>query len=215
MKSMLVIGAGRFGENLAKKLTQIGCEVLLVDKDESKINRFSSFVTGAQIGDCMDRDVIHSLGVRNFDICFVCISGNFQSSMEITSLLKEEGAKYVVSKADSKLHAELLTKIGADEVVYPERDMAWRTAVRFSMHGAFDYVELSPEYAIYEIAAPDNWVGHSIGELDVRSKHNINVIGVRDADNKVTALTRADYIFNQGDHVIVAGSQKDISKLIG
>jgi trk system potassium uptake protein TrkA len=215
MRSMLVIGAGRFGENLAKKLTSIGCEVLLVDKDENQVNRFAPFVTGAQIGDCMDRDVLHSLGVRNFDICFVCISQNFQSSMEITSLLKEEGAAYVVSKSDSSLHAELLMKIGADEVVYPERDMAWRTAIKFSTHGAFDYIELSPEYAIFEIAVPDGWVGHSIGELDVRSKHNINVIGVRNNDKKVTALTSADYIFAAEDHVIVACSQKDIMKMIG
>ena len=214
MKSMLVIGAGRFGENLAKRLTKLGCEVLLVDKDENQINKFSSFVTGAQIGDCMDRDVLHSLGVRNFDICFVCISENFQSSMEITSLLKEEGAKYVVSKADSKLHAELLTKIGADEVVYPERDMAWRTAVKYAAHGAFDYVGLSDEYAIVEIAPPENWIGHSIGELDVRSKHNINVIGLKNKE-KVTALTSADYIFKPEDHVIIAGSQKDIMKIVG
>ena len=213
MKSMLVIGAGRFGENLAKRLTKIGCEVLLVDKDENQINKFSSFVTGAQIGDCMDRDVLHSLGVRNFDICFVCISQNFQSSMEITSLLKEEGAIYVVSKADSMLHAELLTKIGADEVVYPERDMAWRTAVKYAAHGAFDYVELSSEYAIFEIAPPESWVGHSIGDLNVRSKHSLNVIGLRNGAT-VQALTSADYIFKPEDHVIVAGSQKDIMKIL-
>ena len=123
MRSMLVIGAGRFGSNLAKKLTELGNEVLVVDTDENAINDLVPYVTRAQIGNCMDKSVLLSLGVRNFDICFVCISENFQSSMEISSLLKEIGAQYVVSKADREIQADLLLKIGADEVVYPELDM--------------------------------------------------------------------------------------------
>jgi trk system potassium uptake protein TrkA len=144
MRTMLVIGAGRFGSKLAVKLKELGNEVMLVDVNEEAVQKLAPFVTRVQIGDCMDRDVLAELGVRNFDVCFVCISDNFQSSMEITSLLKELGAPYVVAKSDREIHAGLLKKIGADDVVYPERDMAQRTAVRYSARGAFDYIELSP-----------------------------------------------------------------------
>ncbi len=213
MRSMLVIGAGRFGKNLAVKLTELHNEVMLVDVDEEAVQKLEPFVTRVQIGDCMDRDVIAELGVRNFDICFVCISDNFQSSMEITSLLKELGAPYVVSKSDREIHADLLKKIGADDVVYPERDMAQRTAVRYSAKGAFDYIELSPEYAIMEVEPPENWIGRNIRELDVRTKHRINVIGVRNGKH-ILPLISADHVFKKQEHIIVAGEQKDILKMI-
>lgn len=213
MRSMLVIGAGRFGKNLAVKLTELHNEVMLVDVDEDAVQKLEPFVTRVQIGDCMDKDVLTELGVRNFDVCFVCISDNFQSSMEITSLLKELGAPYVVAKSDREIHADLLKKIGADDVVYPERDMAQRTAVRYSAKGAFDYIELSPEYAIMEIEAPDNWGGRGIRELDVRTRHRINVIGVRKGKH-ILPLISADHVFGAQEHIIVAGEQKDILKMI-
>lgn len=213
MRSMLVIGAGRFGHNLAIKLTELGNEVLVVDMEEEAVQKTAPLVTRAQIGDCMDREVLSELGVRNFDVCFVCISDNFQSSMEITSLLKELGAAYVVAKSDRDIHAELLKKIGADDVVYPERDMARRTAVRFSAHGAFDYIELSAEYAIMEIAPPAAWVGRGIRELDVRLRHKVNVIGVRSGGH-VLPVVSADHVFEKEEHLIVAGEQRDILKMI-
>ncbi|MFV0497155.1 MAG: potassium channel family protein [Candidatus Fimivivens sp.] len=213
MRSMLVIGAGRFGTNLAIKLTELYNEVMLVDVDEEAVHKLEPLVTRVQIGDCMDRDVLEELGVRDFDVCFVCISDNFQSSMEITSLLKELGASYVVAKSDRDVHANLLKKIGADDVVYPEHDMAQRTAVRYSAKGAFDYIELSPEYAIMEIALPDDWKGQSARGLDVRTKHNINIIGVR-AGKHILPLISADYVFSEQEHIIVAGEQKDILKMI-
>ncbi len=213
MRSMLVIGAGRFGKNLAVKLTELHNEVMLVDMDEEAVHKLEPFVTRVQIGDCMDRDVLEELGVRNFDVCFVCISDNFQSSMEITSLLKELGAPYVVAKSDREIHADLLKKIGADDVVYTERDMAQRTAVRYSAKGAFDYIELSPEYAIMEIESPSDWHGRNIRELDVRTKHRINVIGVR-AGKHILPLISADHVFSEQEHIIVAGEQKDILKMI-
>lgn len=213
MRSMLVIGAGRFGSNLATKLTELGNEVLVVDKDEDAINKLSPLVTRVQIGDCMDLDSLRTLGVRNFDICFVCISENFQSSMEITSLLKELGAAYVVSKTDRDIHADLLRKIGADDVVYPERDMARRTAMRYSAHGAFDYIELSAEYAIMEISVPAPWVGRRIRDLDVRSRHNVNVVGIREGE-KVKPLTSADHVFTTEEHLIVSGEHKDIIRMM-
>jgi len=213
MRSVLVIGAGRFGKNLAVKLTELHNEVMLVDVNEEAVHKLEPFVTRVQIGDCMDRDVLAELGVRNFDICFVCISDNFQSSMEITSLLKELGAPYVVSKSDREIHADLLKKIGADDVVYPERDMAQRTAVRYSAKGAFDYIELSPEYAIMEVEPPENWIGRNIRELDVRTKHRVNVIGVRNGKH-ILPLISADHVFQKQEHIIVAGEQKDILKII-
>ncbi len=209
---MLVIGAGRFGSKLAVKLKELGNEVMLVDVNEEAVQKLAPFVTRVQIGDCMDRDVLAELGVRNFDVCFVCISDNFQSSMEITSLLKELGAPYVVAKSDREIHAGLLKKIGADDVVYPERDMAQRTAVRYSARGAFDYIELSPEYAIMEIEAPAEWIGRNVRELDVRMQHKINVIGVR-TGNDILPLISADRAFNEREHIIVAGAQKDILKM--
>ncbi len=213
MRSMLVIGAGRFGKNLAVKLAELHNEVMLVDVDEEAVQKLEPFVTRVHIGDCMDRDVLEELGVGNFDVCFVCISDNFQSSMEITSLLKEMGAPYVVSKSDREIHAELFKKIGADDVVYPERDMAQRTAVRYSAKGAFDYIELSPEYAIMEVESPENWIGRNIRELDVRTRHRVNVIGVRNGKH-ILPLISADHVFQKHEHIIVAGEQKDILKMI-
>lgn len=213
MRSMLVIGAGRFGTNLAVKLTELGNEVMIVDMNEDAVHNLVPLVTRVQVCDCMDRDVLAELGVRNFDICFVCISDNFQSSMEITSLLKEQGARYVVAKSDREIHAHLLKKIGADDVVYPERDMAQRTAVRYSARGAFDYVELSPEYAIMEIEPPESWIGRNIRELNVRTEHEINVIGVRKGKH-ILPLISADHIFDAQEHIIVAGEQKNILKIM-
>ena len=149
--TFLVIGLGRFGNNLALHLMESGSEVMVIDTDEEAVNRIAPHVTQAKIGDCMDEEVLRSLDPASFDFCFVCISDNFQSSLEITSLLKEMGAPVVVSKADKDLHARLLLKIGADEVVFPERDMARRTAVRFSVNGALEYIELAPGYAIFEL----------------------------------------------------------------
>ncbi len=213
MRSMLVIGAGRFGKHLAMKLTELGNEVLVVDRNEDAVEKIAPYVTSVQIGDCMDEEALRSLGVSNFDVCFVCISDNFQSSLEITSLLKELGAPYVVSKTDRDIHAKFLRKIGADEVIYPERDMAQRTAMRYSSRNAFDYYELSPEYAIFEVLPPESWVGRSVSELEVRGKHHLNVIGIK-IDDKVMPLTSADHIFAPDEHMIVAGAKGDILRLV-
>lgn len=213
MKSMLVIGLGRFGTHLAEKLMELGNEVMVVDWNEELVNDIAPMVTKAQIGDCMDIDVLKSLGVRNFDICFVCISENFQSSMEITSQLKELGAPCVISKTDTDLHARLLLKIGADDVIYPERDMAKRAAVKYSASNVFDYMELNPEYAIFEIKVPVSWANRTIGELMIRSRFNINVIGIK-KDKYMIPIISAEYAFNADDHIIVAGLKKNLLKLV-
>ncbi len=212
MRTMLVIGLGRFGMNLAKKLAELGNEVMVVDRDEDVVNNIASEVTAAQIGDCCDEDVLRSLGVGNFDICFVCISDDFQSSLEITSLLKELGARRIVSKADREIHAKFLRKVGADEVVSPERDMAWRAAMRYSTKNAFDYFELSSEYALVEIPVPEKWENKTVVQIDVRTKYKVNVIAVK-KDEHILPVISADFVFEKGEHIYVAGSKEDIIRL--
>lgn len=213
MRSMLVIGLGRFGRHLATRLAELGNEVMVVDVNEAAVNGVASKVTTAEIGDCMDPEVIRSIGVRNFDVCFVCISDNFQSSLEITSLLKEAGARMVVSKTDREMHAKFLLKIGADAVIHPERDMAWRTAMRYSAENVFDYIELTPEYSIFEMKVPREWVGHTLAELKIRTRYNVNVIGVK-VDQHVTPVLHADHAFTNDEHILLAGSRKDILRLV-
>ncbi|MCE5197305.1 MAG: TrkA family potassium uptake protein [Negativicutes bacterium] len=213
MRPMLVIGLGHFGSNLARKLTELGNEVMAVDIDEELVNKIAPFVTRAQIGDCMEIEVLQALDVRSFDVCFVCISDNFQSSLEITSLLKELGARCVISKTDREIQAKFLRKIGADEVIYPERDMAQRTAVKYSIANAFEYYELTPEYAILEIAVPGSWVGKSIRSLNVRTAHHINIIGVK-RNGQMTPITNPDYVFIQEEHLVAAGSKSDLLQLL-
>lgn len=142
MKSILIIGLGRFGSHLCRNLSELDNEIMIVDQDESKLEDLLPYVVDAKIGDCTNEKVLKSLGASNFDLCFVCIGNTFQSSLEITSLLKDLGAKYVVSKANRDIHAKFLLRNGADEVIYPDRDIAEKVAVRFSANQVFDYVEL-------------------------------------------------------------------------
>ena len=213
MKSILIIGIGRFGKHLALDFMELGNEVMVVDQDEAVLEGLTSHVTSVQIGDCKDENVMHSLGVNNFDLCFVTVSSDFQSSLEITSLLKECGAKYVVAKADRDIHAKFLLRNGADEIIYPERDMARKASRRFSARNAFDYLELTAEYAMFEIQTPASWVGKNLRELAVRTKYGINVIATK-ADMKVTPLTKADYVFKQDEHLVITGNQKEVVKVL-
>ncbi len=210
--TFLVIGLGRFGTNLALRLMDLGNEVLVIDTDEEAVSRIAPHVTQAKIGDCMDEEVLRSLDPSSFDFCFVCISDNFQSSLEITSQLKELGAPMVVSKADKDLHARLLLKIGADEVVFPERDMAMRAAMRFSVNGALDYVELAPGYAIFELDVPDHWAGQALIDLDIRKKWNVNVIGRK--ENGAILPIGARFVFAADTHIMVAGRPDDVAAMV-
>lgn len=213
MRSFLIIGLGRFGTHLALKLMELGNEVMIVDKNEDTVNNLASHVTRALVGDCMEDGVLESLGVSNFDFCFVCISDDFQSSLEITSLLKDLGARTVISKTNRDIHAKFLLKIGADHVIYPERDMAQRAAFKYSAKNAFDYIELTPEYAIIEVEAPVKWIGKTLRELDIRSRHNINVIGRKTGDTVIPVMS-ADHVFEYGEHLVLAGSKKDLLQLM-
>lgn len=204
---------GRFGTHLCMDLSKLDNEIMIVDREEEKLEDLLPYVTSAKIGDCTNEKVMKSLGVGNFDLCFVCIGSNFQSSLEITSLLKEFGASYVVSKANRDIHAKFLLRNGADEVIYPDRDIAEKVAVRFSANQVFDYVELGSGYSIYEIAPLQEWIGKSVREINVRAKYNINIIGIK-GDSGISLTPGADYIFQNGEHLMIIGSQKDIAKIV-
>ncbi len=212
MKSILVIGLGRFGRHLAQKMLDLGNDVMIVDKDPELIERYSMTFTDSQIADCTNSNVLRSLGVHHFDICFVCIGNDFQSSLVITALLKEMKAKYVVAKAKQDIQADLLSRIGADEVIYPEKEMAETLAVRFHVKNIFDYIELTDEYGIFEIGVPTSWIGKTIKELDVRRKYRVNIIAVK-FEGELKVLPGADYCFKEADHIMVLGKAQDIDKI--
>ena len=212
MKSILVIGMGRFGRHLAKKMLELGNDVMIVDKDTSVIEQYSTVFTDSQIADCTNENVLRALGVNHFDICFVAIGDDFQSSLVITALLKELNAKFVVAKAKQDIQADLLMRIGADEVVYPEREMAEKLAVRYNATIIFDFIELTKEYAIYEIPVPSAWTGKTISEINIRQKYKINIIAMK-INNDLKLLPGADYRFTETDHMVVIGKATDVFKL--
>ena len=212
MKSFLVIGMGRFGRALAKRLMELKNEVMIVDQNEAIIRELAPHFTNAQIADCTNPDVLRTLGVSHFDSCFVTIGENFQSSLEISSLLKEMGARRVISKANRDIQAKFLLRNGADEVVYPERDMAEKLAIRCNAENVFDYIQLTPEVSIYEIPVLPEWVGKSIGTVNVRRKYKMNILAVK-TDQKDITIPGADTVFEEGDHVIVLCSQADMMRL--
>ena len=213
MKTVLIIGLGRFGQHLCRKMLKLNNEVMIVDRNEEAMEDLLPLVTNAKIGDCTNEEVLHSLGIGNFDLCFVCIGTNFQSSLEITSLLKEAGAKYVISKATRDIQAKFLLRNGADAVVYPEKDIAERIAVRYSADNVFDYIELDEEYSIYEIPPLREWIGKTIGEVDFRARLNSSIIGTK--LNGITSfLPGADHVFRADEHLMVIGKKKDIDKIL-
>jgi len=213
MKSVLMIGMGKFGHLLCTNMVRLDNEIMIVDENEEALEDLVPLVTNAQIGDCTNVEVLKSLGIQNFDVCFVCISGNFQNSLEITSLLKEQGAKYVVSKAERDIQAKFLLRNGADEVIYPERDMAERAARKYSSEHIFDYVELTEDYGIYEMTVPRDWIGKSIRDLDVRAKYHISILGIKEGE-ALSLLPPAGHTFTAEQHLMAIGRGKDIEKVL-
>lgn len=211
MKSVLLIGLGRFGRHIALKLEELHHQVMAVDKEEKRVNEILPYVTNAQIGDSTDEEFLHSLGVRNYDICIVAIGDDFQSSLETTSLLKEMGAEMVISRAARDVHAKFLLRNGADEVVYPEKQLAYWTAIRFSSDHILDYIELDDAHAIFDIEIPEKWIGKTVGQLDIRNIHNINIMALK--HNGIMDLNiRSDTRIPQNHTMLVLGSLKDIQK---
>ena len=179
MKNVLLIGLGRFGMHVAAHLYDLGHQVMAVDTDEDRVNTVLPFVTNAQIGDSTDADFLRSLGVDNYDVCIVTIGGNFQNSLETASLLEELGAKKVVARAERDVQAKFLLRNGADEVVYPEKQVAKWTAIRYTADHILDYIEVDDSHGIFEVDVPPAWIGKSVGELDIRRKFDINIIALR------------------------------------
>lgn len=211
MKSILLIGLGRFGRHIAIKLDELNHQVMAVDNNESRVEAFLPYVRNAQIGDATNEDFIRSLGVRNFDVCIVAIGDNFQSSLETTSLLKELGAKMVVSRAARDVHAKFLLRNGADEVVYPEKQLASWTAIRYSADHIFDYVELDEEHGIFEISIPDAWIGKTVGELDIRKKYNVNIMALR-CNGVLDMNIASETLLGDDQTMLVLGNIKNIQK---
>lgn len=211
MKSVLLIGLGRFGRHIALKLDELHHQVMAVDKVEKRVNAALPYVTNAQIGDSTNKDFVESLGVRNFDLCIVAIGDDFQSSLETTSLLKELGAKMVVARAARDVHAKFLLRNGADKVVYPEKQIASWTAIRYTAKHILDYIELDEQHAIFEISIPANWVGKTVGQINTRNKHNINIMAFKHLGT-INLEVKSDTYISKDDTMLVLGNIKDIQK---
>ena len=211
MKSILLIGIGRFGKHIAMDLHRLNHQVMVVDDNEDRINELLPYVTNAQIGDSTNRDFLESLGVNNFDVCFVAIGKDFQSSLETTCTLKELGAKLVVSRAASDVHAKFLLRNGADEVIYPEKQIAKWASIRYSSDHILDYIELDESHAIFEVSVPKAWLGRSILQLDVRRKYNINIMGIKQG-GRMNVFVSPDTLLTEDITLLVLGEYKALQK---
>lgn len=211
MKNILLIGLGRFGKHIAMQLNEMGHEIMAVDINEERVNRSLPFVTNAQIGDSTDASFLESLGIGNFDICFVTIGGSFQNSLETTSLLKELGANLVISRAERDVQEKFLLRNGADRVVYPEKQVAKWASIRYADDHILDYMEVDASHAIFEVAIPDEWIGRSVGELDIRRRYNINILAVK-KEREVSVTISVDTVLEADSTLLVLGDYKAIQK---
>ena len=213
MKSVMLIGLGRFGYNLAQELNELGHQVMAVDTSEERVNRVMPIVTDAQIGDATDEAFLESLGVDNFDVCFVAIGSDFESSLVVTSLLKELGAKKVIARASREMQRKFLLRNGADEVVYPEKQLAAWTALRHTTDHVLDFIALDNEHAIYELDVPEEWWGKMVGDLNIRRRYNLNILTLRGEDKRGIPVN-GDTVFAQGQTMFVLGRWSDIQKCL-
>ena len=213
MKSVLLIGLGRFGLNMAEKMNELRFDVMAVDRDEKKVNAALPLVTDAHIGDSTNEEFLRSLGVSDYDLCFVTIGEDFQSSLVTTSLLKELGAKRVVSRASSEVHKTFLLRNGADDVFYPSKQVADWAVVRYAVDHVLDSIALDSEYAIYDVMVPEEWDGKTVGSLDIRKKYNLNVLAVR-GNGAPSAVVNGETILQQDQTILVLGKWKDIQKCL-
>ena len=211
MKNILLIGLGRFGKHIAMQLNEMGHEIMAVDINEERVNKILPFVTNAQIGDSTDASFLESLGIGNFDICFVTIGGSFQNSLETTSLLKELGANLVISRAERDVQEKFLLRNGADRVVYPEKQVAKWSSIRYADDHILDYMEVDASHAIFEVAIPDEWIGRSVGELDIRRRYNINILAVK-KEREVSVTISVDTVLEADSTLLVLGDYKAIQK---
>ncbi len=210
-KTILLIGLGRFGLHIAKKLHELGHEVMAVDTNEERINQAVPYVTDAQIGNGTNEEFLKSLGIKNFDLCIVTISDDFQSSLETTSLLKELGAKKVVSRAERDGQAKFLLRNGADEIVYPEKQLASWMVIKYTADHILDYIEIDNDHAIFEVSVPNHWIGKTIGEIDIRKKYGINILGIKNG-NKLNVNVTPSQVLSLELSLLVIGDYKKLKR---
>ena len=211
MKTVLLIGLGHFGKHIARELNRLGHQVMAVDRNETRVNDILPLVTNAQIGDSTNPEFLRSLGVGNYDLCIVSIGDDFQNSLETTSLLKEMGAKLVVSRADRDVQEKFLLLNGADEVVYPEKQVAKWAAIRYTSGHIRDYIELDDSYAIFEVDVPQGWLGKSIQALDVRRKYHINIMAIK-KDGRICSAMFSDTLLTENMTLLALGEYKYLKK---
>ena len=211
MKSILLIGVGRFGKHIALQLNQLGHQVMAVDNDEERVNEILPYVTDAQIGDSTNAEFLKSLGVNNFDVCIVAIAGDFQSSLETTSNLKELGAPLVVARAARDVQAKFLLRNGADEILYPEKQLAKWAAIRYGSDHILDYIELDDTHSIFEVSVPKAWLGKTVGQLDIRKKYGFNIMAVKQ-NGKMNASVTPDTLLTSDKTLLVLGEYRALQK---
>ena len=211
MKNILLIGLGRFGRHIALQLNKLGHEVMAVDSNEERVNEILPIVTNAQIGDSTNTGFLKSLGIGNFDVCIVTIGGNFQNSLETTSLLKELGAKLVVSRAERDVQEKFLLRNGADEVIYPEKQVANWAAIRYTADHIRDYIEVDDAHAIFEVEVPEEWIGKTVGELDIRRKYSINIMATKE-NGKINMAVSPETVLTDNITLLVLGAYKELQK---
>ncbi len=212
MKSVLIIGMGALGKHLARKITEFGNEVLIMDENEDVIQELAQEFPNAIAGDCTSEGVLRSLGVSNFDFCFVTVGEDFYDTLEITAILKELGAKCVITKAKKNRQAEFLKKIGADEVFYPEEAMAESLAIKYTVDNIYDYFELTDEYSVFEMPILREWIGKTIADVDLRELYNINIIAIKN-EGRLNPAPKSGYVFEKNDLIIVIGRGDDVLKI--
>lgn len=213
MKSILIIGLGRFGRHMAKKFSEQNNDVMAIDINEERINNVLSVVTNALIGDATNEQFMETIGVRDFDLCVVAIGDNFQISLETTALLKDLGAKFILARASRDVHAKFLLRNGADDVIYTEKETAERLAVKYGSDNIFNYIELNDEYSIYEIAVPSSWLNKSILKVNVRSKYGISILATKQGNN-IFPLPKPEHVFTDSESLMILGKNEDVSRFI-
>ena len=210
-KNVLLIGLGRFGKHMAMDLNRLGHEVMAVDLNEDRVNEILPYVTNAQIGDSTNEEFLESLGIGNYDLCVVAIGNNFQNSLETTSLLKDMGARLVVSRAERDVQAKFLLRNGADKIVYPERQMAKWAAIRFTADHILDFIEVDDTHAIFEVEMPRQWVGKTVGQLNIRQKYNINIVAIKRGEN-INMSISSETTLKEGETLLVIGEYKTLQR---
>lgn len=211
MKSFLLVGLGRFGSNVALELNRMGHEIMAVEKNEERVEKAMPYVTSAQIGNSTNETLLSSLDIKDFDVCIVAIGSDFQSSLETAALLKDLGAKLVVARASTESQARLLLRNGADEIIFPEKQLAKWAAIRYGSQNILDYVDFDGEFSIFEVMVPQKWIEHTVGQIDIRKKYNISIIAIRH-DGKTDLGINSMTVFHENDTLMVVGKMEELRK---